>query len=235
MADVVSIQTTEKVATIRVDDGKANALGTDVIAAIDAALGEAEKKNLAVVLTGRPGFLSGGFDLAVMGEGGEAGCVMVEAGGRLSLRLGRHPAPVVVACSGHAVAMGAILLLSADLRIGARGKYKIGFNEVAIGTATPNFLIEQARERMSKRHFVRATVQSQIYDPESAVDAGLLDDLVDEDRLLEVAQGEAERLADLPRQPFVDTRRRARGEVLDRIERLIGSDVRGLFGMTDAS
>ena len=231
MADVVSIEIAEKVATIRLDDGKANALGPDVIRALDEAIGEAETKGLAVVLVGRPGRLSGGFDLAVMAEGGEAGCAMVEAGGRLSLRLGRHPAPVVVACSGHAIAMGAILLLSADLRIGTRGAYKIGFNEVAIGTATPHFLIEQARERMSKRHFVRATVQSQIYDPETAVDAGLLDSLVDEDQLLAMARSEAARLADLPRRPFVNTRLRARGTVLDRIERLIAEDVRGLFGL----
>jgi enoyl-CoA hydratase len=164
-----------------------------------------------------------------MKEGSSAGRALVVGGGRLSLRLGRHPGPVVAACTGHALAMGAVLLMAADLRIGAGGPYKIGFNEVAIGMTTPLFLIEQARERLSKRHFQRATVQGQVYDPPSALDAGFFDQIVDADRVVEIAIAEATRLAALPRAAFLATRERARGAVLDRIESEIEDDIAAMI------
>ncbi len=232
MSDPVTLEKSSTTAIIRMDDGKANALGPDVIAAIDAAINEAEKDRLAIVLAGREGKFSGGFDLNIMGAGGAAASAMVRAGGRLSLRLGRHPGPVVVACTGHAMAMGALLLLSADLRIGSSGPAKIAFNEVAIGTATPLFLLEQARERLSKRHFQRATVQSHVYDSASAIDAGFLDRLVEPDQVIAVATAEADRLATLPRGPFVETRARARRAILDDIEKAIDQDVNDLFGVS---
>lgn len=230
MAKSVSFEENDAVAVVRIDDGKANALGPDLMQAIGAALDEAEEKRLAVLLLGRQGRFSAGFDLGVMTTGGPAaGRDMVEMGGRLSLRLGRFPAPVVIGCGGHALAMGAVLLLSADLRIGVDGAFKIGFNEVSIGMTTPLFLLEQARERMSKRHFVRATAQSQIYHPASAVDAGFLDRVVDAEQLETTALVEAQRLAALPRKAFFTTRSRARGAILDEIEAGLKDDVAGLM------
>lgn len=230
MTDAVSLEIRDGVALLRVDDGKANAMSPAVLAAMAAAIDVAAADRRAVVLAGRDGRFSAGFDLDVMRSGAAAARDLVTAGGRMSLRLGRHPAPVVAACTGHALAMGAVLLMSCDLRIGARGAFKIGFNEVAIGLTTPLFLLEQARERMSKRHFQRAVVQAEIYDPAAALDAGFLDQLVDADRVVDTAVAEAARLAALPREAFVATRRRARGAVLDGIEAGLGSDVAGLVG-----
>jgi enoyl-CoA hydratase len=125
--------------------------------------------------------------------------------------------------------MGAVLLVAADTRIGARGEFKLGFNEVAIGMSTPIFLLELARERMSKRHFLRGTVQAEVYDPEGAVDAGLLDQVVDPDSLLDTAFAEAERLAKLPRAAYLRTRALARGATLDLIEETLERDMAGAF------
>ncbi len=230
MSEVVAVEIQEHVAVVRIDDAKANVMSPAVIAAIDAALERAAADGLAVVLAGRAGRLSAGFDLDVMRAGPAAAAALVAAGGRLSLRLGRHPAPVVAACTGHALAMGAVLLLSCDLRIGARGAFKLGFNEVAIGLTTPLFLLEQARERMPKRHFQRAVVQAEIYGPEAAVEAGLLDCLGEPSDVIDAAVAEATRLAALPRAAFVATRARARGAVLDAIEAGIDADVAGLVG-----
>ena len=57
--------------------------------------------------------------------------------------------PTVAACTGHALAAGALLLLSLDQRVGADGPAKIGLNEVAIGMALPIFAVELARERLT--------------------------------------------------------------------------------------
>ncbi len=229
MPDSVSFEVHDSVAVIRLDDGKANAISPSLIEAVNAALDRAEQDGLAVVLAGREGRFSAGFDLNVMKEGGAIGRALVSNGGRLSVRLGRHPAPVVAACTGHALAMGAVLLMACDLRIGAHGPFKIGFNEVAIGMTTPLFLLEQARERLSKRHFQRATVQAHVYDPESATDAGFFELLVDPKQVVGTAIAEATRLAALPRQAFVATRKRARGAILDQIEAEIDGDIAAMI------
>jgi enoyl-CoA hydratase len=229
VSDSVQYELSGDVATLRIDDGKANALGPSVIDALHDGLHRAEKEAAAVVLTGRPGRFSAGFDLGVLGSGPEAARGLVTAGAELAVHVARHPAPVVIACNGHALAMGAVLLLAADLRIGASGDFKIGFNEVAIGMTTPVFLVEFARERLSKRHLQRATVQAEIYSPESGTDAGFLDRVVAPDALLESALGEAQRLAKLPRAPFTSTRGRLRGETLERIEATLADDMARTF------
>ncbi len=231
MSEAVTVEVDDTIAVIRLDDGKANALSPSMINAIGQALDQAADKDLGVLLIGREGCFSAGFDLKVMSGGDPAKArEMIEGGGRLALRLGRFAAPVVIACSGHALAMGAVLLLAADLRIGSEGTTKIGFNEVAIGMTTPLFLIEHARERLSKRHFLRATVHANLYQPATAVDAGFLDQVVSGDVLENTAREQTKQLTALPRPAFLGTRKRARGHVLDEIEAGISADVAALVG-----
>lgn len=230
MSEPVSFESSGDVAILRLDDGKANAISPAVLEALGAALDQAEEAGQAVLLVGRPGRFSAGFDLGVLREGGAgAGRALVSGGARLALRLARHGGPVVIGCTGHALAMGAVLLTSADSRIGAQGEFKIGFNEVAIGMATPVFLLEFARARLSKRHFLRATVQAEIYSPSGAVDAGFLDRVVPPERVFEEAIAEAERLAKLPRAAYLRTRSLAFGKSLDEIEATLEADMAGAF------
>jgi len=230
MTEPVTLETSGDVAIIRLDDGKANAISPTVLSALGTALDQAEEANQAVLLLGRPGRFSAGFDLGVMREGGpEAAHALVGGGARLAVRIARHPAPVVIGCTGHALAMGAVLLTAADTRIGAQGDFKIGFNEVAIGMTTPIFLLELARERLSKRHFTRAVVQSEIHGPDEAVDAGLLDATAAPDALEATALAEAERLAKLPRGAYVRTRALARRATLELIESTLEADLASAF------
>ena len=229
MSDFVKYELSGKVAILRIDDGKANALDPAIIDALHTGLDRAEKEAAAVLLTGRPGRFSAGFNLGVLREGPDAARGLVTAGAELAVHVARHPAPVVIACSGHALAMGAVLLLAADLRIGASGDFKIGFNEVAIGMTTPVFLVEFARERLSKRHLQRATVQAEIYSPESAVDAGFLDRVLAPDDLFAGSLEESQRLAQLPRPAFAGTRGRLRGAMLERIEATLADDMARAF------
>lgn len=231
MSEAVSIESSGDVAVIRLDDGKANALPPEVLAALESALDQAEESGQAVLLVGRPGKFSAGFDLGVMRNGGpEAAVAMVKAGAELAIRIARFPAPVVIGATGHALAMGAVLLLAADTRIGTEGAFKIGFNEVAIGMTTPIFLAEFARERLSKRHFVKAVLQADIYDPATALDAGFLDQVVSEEQLFPTALAEAERLAKLPRSAYAATKRVARGALVDEIERGLDENLQNSFG-----
>lgn len=171
------------VAVVRLDDGKANALTHDVLDALDAALTRASDEAKALALLGRPGRFSAGFDLAVMTAGPNEARDLLTKGANLFMSIFEAPLPVVLGCTGHALAGGAILLMSADWRIGIEGDFKIGLNEVAIGMPVPKFAVELARDRLSPRHFTAAVNHARIFAPTDAIDAGYLDETVDGDRL----------------------------------------------------
>ncbi|MBW1788465.1 MAG: crotonase/enoyl-CoA hydratase family protein [Deltaproteobacteria bacterium] len=138
MGHVVRYSESDKIATIGIDDGKANAVSFQFLDEINNALDLAERDRAVVILTGRPGKFSAGFDLSIVTKGGETATDLVRSGGRLALRLLGFPTPVILACNGHCLALGALLLLATDFRIGVEGEYKIGTNEVAIGMALPS-------------------------------------------------------------------------------------------------
>src|SRR5690606_27819649 len=147
-----------------------------MLAELDAALDRAQADRAIVVLTGREGVFSAGFDLPTLQAGGPDAVAMVRAGFELAHRLLSFPTPVVIACSGHAVAMGLFLVLSGDHRIGVKGaSHKIVANEVAIGLTLPRAAIEICRERVDRSHLTRVLTLAETFSPDSAVGTGLLD------------------------------------------------------------
>jgi len=208
-----SVTTTveDGVAVVRLDDGKMNAVSHDVVTGLHAALDEALSSATSVCIVGNDRALSAGFDLKVM-QGGDVDAVMklVNAGGELLLRLFRHPQPTVVAVTGHALAAGALLVLACDTRIGIEGgSSKIGLNETQIGMALPDFALELAVARLSKRYLTRAAVQAEIFDPAGALAAGYLDRLSAD--VVADAVAEARSLGALPAAAYAGTKASLRG------------------------
>ncbi len=226
--DVVHYEQQGAVAVLRMDDGKANALSHPLIDQLLAALDRAEKEAKAVLLTGRPGRFCAGFDLRTMMSSVEAARELVTHGAEMYLRLYEFPAPVVLACTGHAMAGGAVLLLTADTRLGADGDFKIGFNEISIGMPLPVFVQELAQDRLDPRHRVAATIQATIYDPRAAVDVGYLDRVVAPDDLAAEALALAEQLATLPTEPHGLTKRRMRAPITERVRATLAEDMKRL-------
>ncbi len=224
MSTLVTYRRSDSVATIAMDDGKMNALSPDMFAQLNDAFDRAERDRAVVILTGREGAFSGGFDLRVLRGGGPDASGMVRTGFELAERLLSFPAPVVVACTGHAIAMGAFLVLSGDYRVGAVGGYKIGANEVAIGITMPFFGIEICRQRLAPSHFHRAVINAEIYRPEDAVAAGFLDRVVPACDLQEVARTIAVDLARLDMGVHTATKLRAREHALRAIRAAIEAD-----------
>ncbi|MGI9326535.1 MAG: crotonase/enoyl-CoA hydratase family protein [Pseudomonadales bacterium] len=205
------------VALLSIDDGKANAVGYEFMEAVNGGLDRALAEAKAVVIVGRPGVLSGGFDLQEIRKGLDAATALVDQGARLMLRLFSHPQPVVIGCSGHAVAAGAFLLLSSDTRVGVGGDFRIGLNETAIGMTLPIFGLTLARERLSKRHLSAAVIQAQMFDPHGARDAGFLDEVVSADDLRARALARASELAQLPGEAYASNKLGARQVAIDTI------------------
>jgi enoyl-CoA hydratase len=149
---------------------------------------------------------------------------MLRAGFEMAARMLSFPAPVLTACTGHAVAMGAFLLLSADYRLGAPGPYKITTNEVAIGLTMPRSATEICRHRLSPAYLTRAVMLAEVFAPGDAVAAGFLDRLVPPPELTDAARGSAADLARLDRDAYAATKQRAREPVLTAVRAAIGAD-----------
>ncbi len=207
-----------KVAIMTMDDGKANAMSPAFSSAVLDGLERAKAEAEAVLMVGRPGRFSAGFDLKVIAEGGDARAHMVQQGVKMMLGLFTHPQPVVMACTGHALAGGVFILLTGDTRIGTAGDFKIGLNEVAIGMSLPDWGIALAQNRLSRRHITAATVQARIYNPEGAVDAGYLDEICESDALLDTALAKAKALAELPQANYAKMKMLMRQDAIEQIQ-----------------
>ncbi len=229
MPDIVHYSLEQKVAVIRMDDGKANALSVEMIDGLLAALTRAEEDASAVVLTGRAGRFCAGFDLRVMMSGPEQAKALLGRGSELLLRLYGATLPLVIACTGHALAGGALVVLTGDTRIGAQGEFKIGLNEVQIGLPVPVLAMEFARSRLTPAELTRATLLAQIYTPDEAVRAGYLDSVASPDELLATAMAEATRLGAMARSAFKATKLRLRGGTIADIKARMEEDMRTLM------
>lgn len=210
------------------DDGKANVLSPDSIPAIHDSWDRAEREAAAVALFGRPGRFSGGFDLAIMGSDVDAMRSLVGSGIELMLRIWEFPRPVVMGCTGHAVAAGAMLLLCGDYRIGVEGDWKIGLNESQIGMPLPMFTVEIARDRLEPTSFTRAALHGDLYDAAGAVEVGYLDEAVAGDDLIEVTMGHAGRLALLAGSGYSVTKSRARSGLAEKVRAGLAADLASL-------
>ena len=234
MDQLVSYRLLDGVATIVMDDGKVNALSRQMLASVADALDRAAADGAVVVLTGRAGIFSGGFDLKVLRAGGTDAACMLEEGFELALRLLEHPAPVVIACNGHSVAMGTFLLLSGDYRIGVDGPFRIVANEVAIGLTMPWAAIEICRQRLTPSDFNRVVNLAEAYTPSDGVAAGLLDRVVGEADLLRTATTTASGMVGLDRRAHELTKRRTREAAITAVRGGLDED-RELFRSLGAS
>ncbi len=230
---LVTMERRDGVLICHLDDGKANALSNDMIAAITDAVTTAESDDSvhALVLHGREGKFSAGFDLGVM-LGGDTGALvdLVANGGELCRTIYAAKVPVVAACTGHALAAGALILLSCDVRIGSDRPCKIGLNEVAIGMTLPDWALTLASERLSRRHLQRAIPTALITDASGAVDAGYLDEVVSDGDVLHAAVAEAAGFAALDPKAYAVTIRKMRGAAIDTMAEQIAADRSSGFG-----
>ncbi|HEX6394240.1 MAG TPA: crotonase/enoyl-CoA hydratase family protein [Acidimicrobiales bacterium] len=224
MTPRVTYQLEGSVATIALDDGKVNVMSLEMICEINQALDRASDDRAVVILRGRDGVFSAGFDLPVLRAGGDEAFRMLRAGFDLTERVLSFPLPVVIACTGHAVAMGVFLLLSGDYRVGATGPFKITANEVAIGLTMPRAAVEICRQRLAPAHFNRATILAEPYTPDTAVEAGFLDRVVDPSQLSSVVGEIAGQLTQLDLDAHRATKQRARGATLQAVHDAIEAD-----------
>ncbi|HWX96540.1 MAG TPA: crotonase/enoyl-CoA hydratase family protein [Solirubrobacteraceae bacterium] len=226
MGKLATYERNGRIATIRMDDGKVNAFSIPMLRAIHEAFDQAERDRAVVVLSGREGIFSAGFDLNVFARGQDEILEMMLLGATLAERILSFPTPVVGACTGHALPAGAFLLLSADCRLGVDGPFRLGMNEVRIGMTVPWFAIEIARQRLHPAHFDRAVVTSTMYSPREAIAAGFLDRVVAESELEAASLEAAEALVEVDPAAHTATKLRARAGALKAVRSAIEAELR---------
>ena len=208
------------IAVLRIEHGKANTLDTELCSAIVDAFEDASEAG-AVVLTGTGRIFSAGVDLFRVLEGGASYIDdFVPAMCRAFERVFVHPAPVVAAANGHAIAGGCLLVAAADQRLMAAGNARIGIPELQVGVPFPPIALEIMRFATPPQHFQTIVYRAETHEPDAALALGLLDEIVEPGELLERAVSRATRLASVHRESFALTKRESRRPALVRIRAL---------------
>ncbi|MCD8435742.1 crotonase/enoyl-CoA hydratase family protein [Tenacibaculum dicentrarchi] len=224
MSALIDYTSEENYVIITLNNGKVNAISHEVIDSLNQLLDKAEAKKKVVILTGQPGVFSAGYDLKSMTTSPESALKLVTKGSKLSHRMLSFPTPIITACTGHAIAKGAFLLLSADYRLGAEGNFKIGFNEVLIGMTMHNAGVQIAKGRLTPNYVNRSVNNAEMYSPKDAVTAGFLDKIVPENQVLPTAIKIAEMFAKLNLKAHHQTKLKVRKTALRSLKKAIKKD-----------
>ncbi|GAB1263916.1 crotonase/enoyl-CoA hydratase family protein [Aurantivibrio infirmus] len=225
MKKSVTYKYSNGVSTINVDDGKANVMSVEMLTALNSAFDDAEKDNGVVLLIGRAGIFSAGFDLSVFAKNDGELIEMLTLGARTIERMMSFPTPIVAACTGHALAMGVFLLLAADYRVAIRDNIKISANEVAIGMTVPRFAGEICRFKLSPAIFNRAMTTAEYFSLEDALTGGFIDSLEESENLRSAATRKAEAFAQLDLGAHLATKMRIRKENITRMKKAVEADI----------
>jgi enoyl-CoA hydratase len=224
MTDQIATLTSDgDVSIITLNDGKANVFSPEMSKAVSSLLDKVPEDKGSLVITGRPGIFSAGFDLKIISSGdSDAVASMVKAGFTLLARIYNFPRPVIAACSGHGVALGAFLLCCADYRIGAKGQFIVQANETRNNMSIPTPILEISKSRIAKTHWYRAILNAEAYPVENAIEPGYLDEVTDAENLMNRAMEVANDLATLGHPHYKITKDLDQKETLKRIHDAIG-------------
>jgi len=184
MTDLATLKKERDVSVITLDDGKVNVFSPTMIEQLNALLDEVPEDKGCLLIQGKEGMFSAGFDLKVM-QGGDTDAMskMASGGFRLLARVFSFPRPVVASCSGHAIALGAFMLCCADYRVGVKGEFIVQANETRNNMSIPTPILEISRSRIAKAHWYRAILNAEAYNIEDSISPGYLDEVVDKEDL----------------------------------------------------
>jgi enoyl-CoA hydratase len=221
----VSVETGGAITLVRVDRPPANAINLELLDELVAALeGLAANGAAAVVLAGRDGFFSAGVDLkAVPGYGPDEQRRMVSGINRMVLAAYGMSCPVIAAVTGHAIAGGLVLALSADLRIASlEGRY--GLTEVKVGVPYPQAAIGVVRAELPAHAVRNLALSNRLVEGPEALQLGLFDEALAPDAVLPRAMELATEMAAFPRDVFAATKCELRSRAVDAINAAVESE-----------
>ncbi|MDB2492065.1 crotonase/enoyl-CoA hydratase family protein [Gammaproteobacteria bacterium] len=214
----------DDISIIKLDDGKANVFSPKMIQDVSECLDKVPTESGALIITGREGMFSAGFDLKIISAGNvQATMDMSLSGFKLLSRIFSFPRPVLAACSGHGIALGTFLLCCCDYRVGVKGDFMIGANEMRTNMVIPIPILELINHRVSSSHKYRAILGAEMYSIENGIGAGLIDEVVDAENLMETAMLKAKDLATMGHPSYTLTKELLIREPLKKINDAISA------------
>ena len=218
------------IAQITMDDGKANSMNWKYFEEMGKALDQAENDGAKVlVITGRPGFFSGGLDLkqlSMLAANEFEGFVTTFA--RTMLRVFSFPIPTIAVSTGHAVAGGAMLTFACDRRFAIDGPYRIQMNETAIGITLPHWMFLIAKSAVPSRWINQALLHAKTYNPSDALACGILDGIAqDADSLAALVKSASEELLKLNLPAYAASKKNLRQSEIEHVLDLLKKEFSG--------
>jgi enoyl-CoA hydratase len=208
----------DEISIITLDDGKANVFSEEMTQAINDCLDKVPTDSGSLIITGRPGMFSAGFDLKVIASGDVPKIKKMSLSGfKLLSRIFSFPRPVVAACSGHGIALGTFLLCCCDYRIGIKGEFLLGANEMKTNMVIPTPILELIKFRISPSHKYRSILGAEMYQLDKAIDAGLMDQVEEAETLMDAAIEKAKDLATMGHPSYTLTKALFIKDVADKI------------------
>ena len=208
-----------EISIITLNDGKANVFSPAMIKDVNSCLDNVPTDSGCLIIRGSKGMFSAGFDLKVIGSGDvDAIKSMSKSGFEMLSRILDFPRPVIGACTGHGIALGTFLLCCCDYRIGVKGDFMIGANEMRTNMVIPIPILELIKFRVSQAHKYRAILGGTIYPISEAVEAGLIDEVVDEESFEEKLSEKAQDLATMGHPSYSLTKELFIAEVSEKIK-----------------
>ncbi len=212
----------DEISIITLDDGKANVFSEEMTQAINDCLDKVPTDSGSLIITGRPGMFSAGFDLKVIASGDVPKIKKMSLSGfKLLSRIFSFPRPVVAACSGHGIALGTFLLCCCDYRIGIKGEFLLGANEMKTNMVIPTPILELIKFRISPSHKYRSILGAEMYQLDKAIDAGLMDQVEEAETLMDAAIEKAKDLATMGHPSYTLTKALFIKDVADSIDNAI--------------
>ena len=204
---IATIKKEDDISIITLDDGKANVFSPEMSNQLNSCLDQVDTESGCLIITGREGMFSAGLDLKVIQSGDVDRIVeMSSSAFKLLARIFSFPRPVIAACSGHGIALGTFLICCCDYRIGIKGDYMLGANEMRTNMVIPTPILELIKFRVNDSHKYRAVLGAEMYNFNQAQEAGLIDDVVEIDNLMTAAKDKAKDLATMGHPSYTMTK-----------------------------
>ena len=216
---LVRVEERDGIAVATLDRPPANAFAPELVGRLREVLRETAGARALVLASANPGIFSAGWDLprisalnrGEMSDYLDSYCDLVR-------EIFAHPAPVIAALPGHAIAGGLIVACAADERYAAEGAGRFGLSEVALGVPLPACCLELFAYVLGPRRMERLTASAENLPAAEARALGLLDRLVAPPDLLGATIERAQRLARGSAAAYAEVKRRARADALARFD-----------------
>ncbi len=193
----------------------ANALSPELLERLSGQIVAAPSEGArALVISGTGGMFTGGLDVPQLLRLDRAAMMAAWATFHSAMQtLATAAVPVVAAINGHSPGGGLVLALFCDRRVMARGNFKIGLNEVAVGIPLPRVIFAALRRQVGPRVAEELAVTGALLDPEGALKVGLVDELAPAEEVVDRAVAWCRLLLSAPPHAMRDTRTMARADL----------------------